>query len=79
MRPSFLAAGISGLLILLVIIILIQLFNKSELNLYSQSTLQTLLLLSIALGVHGLQHANEEVNYDFNPLVGKWEVRDDKV
>ena len=62
MRPSFLCSIISGILILVGIIL-------SE-----YETIMILFAMAISLGIHGIhgmQHAYEEMYYDFNPLEGK--------
>jgi hypothetical protein len=74
MRPSFLANIFSGILILISFIIL---FKYNFTDVYKNMIL--LLVFSIALGIHGIQHSIEEIYYDFNPLVNKWKVRDDAV
>ena len=74
MRPSFLANVFSGILILISFIIL---FKYNFTDVYKNMIL--LLVFSIALGIHGIQHSIEEIYYDFNPLVNKWKIRDDAV
>lgn len=73
MRISFILAGVSGTIVLIALIM--TLFNIKNIN--TQSLIIILLLLSIGLGIHGIQHSNEEIYYDFNPLVGKWKINDD--
>jgi len=34
-----------------------------------------LLTLAIAVGVHGIQHAYSEVNYNYNPLKNEWDYK----
>lgn len=74
MRVSFLISIISGFILLIASILFIMNY-KTITSIYSIITI--LILLSIGYGIHGLQHANEEIYYDFNPLVGKWKVNDD--
>ena len=72
MRPSFLANVFSGILILISLILLLKYkFDDTYKNII------ILLAFASALGIHGIQHAIEEIYYDFNPLVNKWKVQDD--
>lgn len=74
MRPSFLINIFSGILILISVILLTKYkFDDTYKNII------ILLAFSSTLGIHGIQHAIEEIYYDFNPLVNKWKVRDDTV
>lgn len=76
MRPSIIAQGFSGIIICLALIYFLYKlnYNKHEFNIPSIITI--LLLFSIALGIHGLLHINQEIYYDFNPLAGKWKIND---
>jgi len=65
MRPSFLSSIISGLLILVGIILTI--VNSNNLTKYE--TIMILFAMAISLGIHGMQHAYEEIYYDYNPFV----------
>ena len=38
-----------------------------------------LFIIGIAYGIHGIQHAYEELYFDFNPLIGKWIPKDEKL
>jgi disulfide bond formation protein DsbB len=73
MRISFILAGLSGIIILISFII--TMYNIKSIN--TTSLIIILLLLSIGIGIHGMQHSTEEIYYDFNPLVGKWKLNDD--
>jgi hypothetical protein len=79
MRPSFLSHIANGLLLLVAFIILCikhqQIQNETSIT----NIVGILLLLSIAVGVHGIMHHYEEIYYGFNPLVGKWKMRDDMI
>ena len=72
MRPSFLSSIISGILILVAIILTI--INSNNLTKYE--TIMVLFAMAISLGIHGFQHAYEEMYYDFNPLEGKMLPKD---
>jgi hypothetical protein len=74
MRPSFLAATFGG--ILLTIATIMYLLNYKSLS--AESHMNTLFLMSAGWTLHALLHHYEEIYYDFNPLVGKWKVRDNK-
>lgn len=77
MYPSYLAQIFTGLLLLYVIILIIYRFNDPSGNDLQQhfNEYVVVLLLAIAVGVHGLQHAYAEVNFDFNPLNCRWHYR----
>lgn len=72
MRPSFLGLVASGLLILVAVILLIR--NYSLLR--KDTLIMSVLLLSIAVSTHSLQHAVEEMFFKFNPLIGEWKPLD---
>ena len=73
--PSFFAMAISGFLILFVIILMVFRINEVDhFNKYFQ-TYMLLLTLAIAVGVHGIQHAYSEVNYNYNPLKNEWDYK----
>ena len=74
MRPSFLANVFAGFLILTCLILLTKYkFDDTYKN------IMLLLAFASALGIHGIQHAVEEIYYDFNPLINKWKIQDDVV
>ena len=75
MRPSFLAAGFGA--IIMTIATILYILNYKTLN--ESSNISILFLMSIAWSMHGLLHHYEEIYYDFNPLIGKWKVRDEKI
>ena len=79
MIPSFLSLVFNGLLLLIVtIFILYKLYQQYRGN-RSFDTYQlavVLIGLTIAYGVHGLLHAEEEKLYNFNPLEGRWTPTD---
>lgn len=68
MRPSFLAAGINGLT-MLIVIILVVIYWKS---LSDYERIIVMSLLSLQIGIHALLHHMEEIHYNYNPLEGKW-------
>ena len=71
MKPSFLALSVSGILIgLFLIVLLNNLYKKNELDSSIYQTYMLLLMASIAFGVHGLGHAYAEIHYDYDPLKG---------
>jgi hypothetical protein len=75
MRPSFI--GLSTGAILLTVGAVIMWINWRRFSPVDAAGL--LLLLSIAVSAHSLLHANEEVNFGWNPLIGKMAVRDSVV
>jgi len=68
MRPSFIAQGISGIISMSILIYMIYLIYTGF-KLEPIAMVQVGLLLSIAIGVHGIQHFFEELHYNFNPLL----------
>jgi len=66
-KPSFLSHILNGIIILLVIYLIYKEYDTIK----QSSTMQILLLLillSIAIGIHGLSHLGLEIFYKFNPL-----------
>ena len=70
MRPSFIAAGINGLLMLIATIMIIINYR----NLSKEMAILFILLLAIAYGIHAILHYFEEVYYNYNPLKNKWTI-----
>jgi hypothetical protein len=68
--PSFYAHIISGFLLLFSFVFIIR-NRKIFYNLDVYKFTIIILLLSIALGLHGLSHLGLENIYDFNPLLKK--------
>lgn len=66
MIPSFNSLLVTGLLLLSILVIFLNNFNKFK-NLDTYKKLSLLSLFVIAIGVHGLIHMGLEVNYGFNP------------
>jgi hypothetical protein len=67
--PSFYAHGLNGILLFVALIIVI--LNYSRLKKYESypgNTLYLTLLLSIAVGIHGISHLGLEYVYGFNPM-----------
>jgi hypothetical protein len=69
MRPSFIAAGVNGFLMLCVVIYVV--FSWKELGNYERMILMSLIALQI--GIHALLHHVEEIFYGFNPLENQWD------
>jgi hypothetical protein len=67
--PSFYAHGLNGFLLFIALIIMITNYSKlSRLEGYPGRTLYLILLLSIAVGIHGISHLGLESVYGFNPM-----------
>ena len=62
--PSFFALAISGILILVTLIILV----NQEIKLEGFNLLVFLLLLSSAIALHGQLHMQAEIHYNYNPM-----------
>jgi len=75
MRPSFLGLIASGLLILTALILIA--FNFTTLR--ARDWIFAVLLASIAVATHSMLHAHEERWYNFNPLRGEWNIRDEPI
>ena len=65
--PSIYTHVINGILILIAVIILFKYYSEIV-NTSPYRLLSIVLLLSIAIGVHGLSHLGLEQSYGFNPL-----------
>jgi len=72
MRPSFISQILNGLLLALGLILFV--LNCKTIS--SESMIGLILLMSVAVGVHGILHHYEEIYYKFNPLRNHWKVRD---
>ncbi len=72
MRPSFLGLVTTGFLILIAFCLII--YHRKSIKM--TEFIVVIILLSIAISVHSLQHNVEEIFYNFNPLIGKWTTRD---
>jgi hypothetical protein len=64
MYPSVYAHIINGLLILLFVVLLL----TRDIRMRTYEVLMCVLVLSIAIGVHGLSHLGLETVYGYNPL-----------
>jgi hypothetical protein len=73
MRPSFLAHCLNGLLLTAAIVYLYWYWDTIK----PKHLILFILLLSIAVGVHGISHHYEEIYYGFNPLKQQWQIRDE--
>ena len=68
LAPSFYVHIINGILLFIGLILLFKNYsNIIKLEPYKIFCL--VLLLSIAVGIHGLLHLGLEKNYNFNPLI----------
>ena len=73
MRVSFIINMLTGVTLLFTIVLYILNYK----NLDNVNKMVILLLIIIALGIHGIQHSIEEIYYNFNPLAGKWKINGD--
>ena len=73
MRPSFLAHITNGITLCIAIIMLLSYLIYKNVDL---QLLSVVLLLSIAIGIHGVSHMYEEVYFGWNPMIGHWKVED---
>jgi hypothetical protein len=66
-KPSFYAHSLNGLLVFISVVIIILNFTIfKNLDIYKRITI--LLLVSIAIGIHGISHLGLEYVYNFDPL-----------
>jgi hypothetical protein len=71
MRPSFLLSIISSMLLLFATLIsIIYLIYNAVYNkpVYVPELIKFLFIAAIAYGIHGLQHSNEEIFFNYNPF-----------
>lgn len=62
--PSILAHIVNGIVLLIAIVLFFRYYTKMDNN----KIVCTTLLLSIAIGIHGLSHLGLEMHYGYNPL-----------
>jgi len=70
-KPSFIANGIQGLLILIVLL-LCWMYWKDLMKMTIYQKIIFILIFGVVIGIHGLLHLGLESVYDWNPLEGKW-------
>jgi hypothetical protein len=67
--PSFYAHVINGILLFIALIIIVSNYSRfTRLEAYPGRTIYLILLLSIAIGIHGISHLGLEYVYGFNPM-----------
>ena len=76
MRPSFLGFMANALIMTVILILVTLEFLKGKVD--SLTSIYLLAILSVVIGIHSLHHYIEEIVYGFNPLRGRWTVRDEK-
>lgn len=69
MRPSFIASGVNGSLMMVVIICLVIYWKKFS----NYERLILMSLVAVMIGIHAMLHHVEEIYYGFNPLEGRWD------
>ena len=74
MRPSFIYHQIQATLVLVLIFMTIYLLYSKQIDLLSIETLVILLLISINIGIHSNLHYQEEIHFNFNPLIGNTKI-----
>lgn len=76
--PSFYAHALNGILLFIALIIMVLNYSRlTRLEAYPGRTAYLILLLSIAVGVHGISHLGLEYVYGFNPLnyFNEWRMK----
>jgi hypothetical protein len=76
MRPSFIYHQVQAILVLILIFMTIYLSYNAQINLLSKEMLVILLLISINIGIHSNLHYQEEIHFNFNPLIGNSKIND---
>ena len=79
MRPSFIYHQIHAYFDMVGTIMTLYYFHATWNNFNLRDAIIIILLLSLVFGVHALVHFKEEINFDFNPMVGKSSVLDEPV
>jgi hypothetical protein len=74
MKPSNLALIISGIIIFFVFLLLISEMMNQNKDLIGLNLINLLLILSMAIGVHGILHFMAEVTYKYNPVMDSNEL-----
>ena len=71
MKPSYMALSVSGFLIgVFMIIVINNWYTNKSVDISMYQTMMLILMASSAMGIHGLGHAYAEVNFDYDPLKG---------
>ncbi len=66
-KPSFIAHLFNGLILLIAFVYFV--YNLSEFDKFDAfQSILTLLLVSIAIGIHCLTHLGLEIYYDYDPI-----------
>ena len=68
MTPSFLGLIATGFLNLIAVILFLVNVEAMSMTII----VQVVLLLAISIGIHSMQHFQQEVHHGFNPLEGRW-------
>lgn len=74
MRASFLSFILCAILATYASIMFFINYN----NMSNEAIIMSLFLMSIVWSMHTMHHYYEEIYFDFNPLVGKWAIHDQK-
>uniref|UniRef100_A0A6C0CQC0 Uncharacterized protein n=1 Tax=viral metagenome TaxID=1070528 RepID=A0A6C0CQC0_9ZZZZ len=70
MYPSFFALGFSGIVLAIALILFAMNADKMKIG----KIVEIIVLISLAIGIHGILHFLYETRYQFNPLKGKWSL-----
>lgn len=73
MYPSFVASGLSGLLLFIALILFM--INIKQINENPYKLILVLCALGIGFGIHGISHNFLEIYYNFNPFENKWKCK----
>lgn len=66
-HPSFLTHVLNGLILLIAFVMVVK-YRKEIKTLDPYKIIILLLLISSAVGIHGISHLGLEKNYDYHPL-----------
>ena len=70
MYPSFFALGFSGIVLAIALVLFAMNVDKMNIG----KIVEIVVLISVAIGIHGILHFLYETRYQFNPLEGKWSL-----
>jgi uncharacterized membrane protein YiaA len=76
MRPSFIARVIGGTILTVAFLVFVIGLYNGDIVLNKIQLVTILLLFAIAIALHGIEHSEEEIFFDWNPLIGKWKIHD---
>ena len=71
-KPSNIALTVSGLLIGYALILIYIEYVQKRTPIIRPKLIELVLFLATSISIHGLLHMGAEINYNYNPLEGKF-------